>query len=116
MVTIVQNNLFSLNLNITQPGASAICVQNYTITVTTTSSGIQQSVIYATNSSITNVEIDNLQLCLYNYTLEVIAIGLNGSKNEPFIDTGNIKRGGKPKVCRKDEAKYYLVVLTKTRS
>ena len=102
MVTIVQNTISSLNLTITQPGASAICVRNYIINVTSTSSGIQQSVIYAMNSSSTNVEIDNLQLCLYNYTVEVIAIDLSGKiMSEPFIDTGNIALGGKPKMCRK---------------
>ena len=100
MVTIVQNNFISLNLTITQPGASAICVRYYIITVTSTGFGIPQSVIDAMNSS-TNVEIYNLQLCLYNYTVEVIAIGVNGSRSEPFIDdtTGNIKPRGKPKMC-----------------
>ena len=101
MVTIVQNTISSLNLTITQPGASAICVRNYIINVMSTGSGIQQSVIYAMNSSPTNVEIDNLQLCLYNYTVEVIAIDLSGSMSEPFIDTGNFTLGGKPKMCRK---------------
>ena len=100
MVTIVKNTISSLNLTITQPGASAICVRNYIINVTSTSSGIQQSVIYATNSSITNVEIDNLQLCLYIYTVEVIAIDLSGNMSKPFIDTGNIALG-KPRMCRK---------------
>ena len=101
VVTIVQNTNTSLNLTITQPGGSAICVRNYIINVTSTSSGIQQSVIYVTNSSSTNVVIDHLQLCLYNYTVEVIAIDFSGNMSEPFIDTGNIALGGKPRMCRK---------------
>ena len=101
VVTIVQNTISSLNFIITQPGISAICVRNYIIYVTSTSSGIQQSVIYVTNSSSTNVGIDNLQLCLYNYTVEVIAIDFSGNMSEPFMDTGNIALGGKPRMCRK---------------
>ena len=101
MVTIVQNTISSLNLTITQPGASAICVRNYIINVMSTGSGKQQYVIDTMNSSPTNVEIDNLQLCLYNYTLEVIAIDMSGNMSEPFIDAGNIALGGKLKMCRK---------------
>ena len=113
MVTIVKNTISSLNLTITQPGASAICVRNYIINVTSTGSGIQQSVIDAMNSSPTNVRIDNLQLCLYNYTVEVIAIDLSGNMSEPFIDTGNVVLGGKPKMCRKYlEEKWYSKILS----
>ena len=90
MVTIIQNDISSLNLTITQPGESAICVRNYKITVTSIASIYQLSVMYAKNSLPTNVEIDKLQLCLYSYTVQVVAIDWSGNISEPFVDIGNI--------------------------
>ena len=89
MVTIVQNDISSLNLTITQPGESAVCVRDYKITVTSMGSTYQQSVMYAVSSP-TNVVIGNLQLCLYNYTVQVVAIDWSGNMSEPFVDIGNI--------------------------
>ena len=90
MVTIVQNTISSLNLTITQPGESAICVRDYQITITSIASTYQQSVMFAVNSSPTIVVIGNLQLCLYNYTVQVVAIDWSGSMSKPFTDIGNI--------------------------
>ena len=56
---------------------------------------IQQSVIHARNSSPTTVVIDNLQFCIYNYTLQVVAIALNGSMSEPVVHMENFTSGGK---------------------
>ena len=95
MVTTVQNNISSLNLTITQPGESALCVRNYNITVTSMGSRIQQLFIDAFIFSYTAVVIDNLQLCIYNYTLQVVAISLSGSMSEPFVYMENITTGGK---------------------
>ena len=95
MVNIVKNTISSLKLNITQPGESAICVHNCKITVTSKDSVNQQSVIYATKSSPTNVVIGNLQLCLYNYTVEIAVMDWRGSMSEPFVDIGNIVHRGK---------------------
>ena len=94
MVTTVQNNISSINLTITQPGDSAICVRNYNITVTSMDSRIQQSVIHTRKSSPTTVVIDNLQFCLYNSTVQVFAIALSGSMSEPFVYMENITSGG----------------------
>ena len=73
MVSIIQNTISSLNLTITQPGESAMCVRNYKITVTSVGFVTQQSVVDAMNSLPTYVMIDNLRLCI-NYTFEVRSI------------------------------------------
>ena len=96
MVSIIQNTISSLKLTITQPGVSAMCVQNYNITVTSMGYISQQSVVDAMNSSPTYVIIDNLRLCI-NYTFEVRAIALGGSMSEPSVDIGNITPRGKLK-------------------
>ena len=96
MVSIIQNTISSLNLTITQPGESAMCVQNYNITVTSMGYVTQQSVVDANNSSLTYVMIDNLRLCI-NYTFEVRAIALGGNMSESSIDIGNITPRGKIK-------------------
>ena len=98
MVTTVQNNISSFNLTITQPGESALCVRNYNITVTYMDSRIQQLVIHSRNSSLTTVVIDNLQFCLYNYTVQVVSIALSGSMSEPFVNMENIVSVGKLKI------------------
>ena len=96
MVSIIQNTISSLKLTITQPGASAMCVQNYIITVTSMGYVTQQSVVDAMNSLPTYVMIDNLRLCT-NYTFEVRALALGGSVSEPSVDIRNIKPRGKLK-------------------
>ena len=52
----------------------------------------QQSAIYvyAVNTPPTNVVFGNLQLCLYNYTIQVVAIDWSGNMSEPSVDIGNI--------------------------
>ena len=97
MVSIIQNTISSLKLTITQPGESAMCVQNYNITVTSMGYVTQQSVVDAMNSLPTYVMIDNLRLCTKNYTFEVRAIALGGSMSEPSVDIGNITPRGKLK-------------------
>ena len=96
MVSIIQNTISSLNLTITQPGESAMCVRNYKIIVTSMGYVTHQSVVDAMNSSPTYVMIDNLRLCI-NYTFEVRAIALGGGMSEPSIDIGNITHRGKIK-------------------
>ena len=97
MVSIIQNTISSLKLTITQPGVSAMCVQNYNITVISMGYISQKSLVDAMKSLPTYVMIDNLRLCI-NYTFEVRAIALGGcSMSEPSVDIGNITPRGKLK-------------------
>ena len=67
MVSIIQNTISSLNLTITQPGESALCVWKYNITVTSMGFVTHQSVVDALNSSLTYVMIANLRLCIKKF-------------------------------------------------
>ena len=95
MGRITLNNVSSLNLIISKPSVAANCVRSYSIDVTSSGSDVP---LVSPDSVVTTpaaVEISNLSMCEYNYTVKVVAFDLGGRPSEPFVKVPRITLEGK---------------------
>ena len=100
MGRITLNNVTSLNLTISKPSVAADCVQKFSINVTSSGSDVPLPLVspdsvVVMNSALVVVEITNLNMCEYNYTVKVVAFDLGGRLSEPYVDMPRITLEGK---------------------